>query len=143
MGMNKEVQHYIRQCTICQACKYNTSAQPGLLQPLPILEEVWVDISKDFKEGFPKSQGKEVIWVVVDQLSKYAHFIALSHPYSAEDVAQAYLDNIFKLHGLPNSIVSDRVCECIFSSLIFYLGSRSLTFFSLPPLDGWPNRGIK
>jgi len=44
---------------------------------------------------------------MVDRLSKYAHFIALSHPHSTEDVAQAYLDNIFKLHGLPNSIVSD------------------------------------
>ena len=51
----------------------------------------------DFIEGLPKSQGKEVIWVVVDRLSKYTHFVALSHPYSAEDVAQAYLDNIFNL----------------------------------------------
>jgi len=51
----------------------------------------------NFIEGLPKSQGKEVIWVVVDRLSKYTHFVALSHPYSAEDVAQAYLDNIFNL----------------------------------------------
>lgn len=106
--MNRDVQHYVRQCTVCQACKYDTSAQPGLLQPLPIPEEVWVDISMDFIEGLPKSQGKEVIWVIVDRLSKYAHFVALAHPYSAETVAQAYLDNIYKLHGLPKSIVSDR-----------------------------------
>jgi len=68
----------------------------------------------DFIEGLPKSQGKEVIWVVVDRLSKYAHFIILSHPYSAKDVAQAYLDKIFKLHDILNSIVSDR--DAIFIS---------------------------
>jgi len=101
--MNKEVQSFIKQCTICQACKYDTTAQPGLLQPLSITKEMWLDISMDFIEGLPKSQGKEVIWVVVDGLSKYAHFIPLSHPYTAEDVAQAYVDNIFKLHELPNS----------------------------------------
>jgi len=52
--------------------------------------------------------GREVILVVVDRFSKYAHFVALSHPYTAEVVTQAYLDNIYKLHGLPRSIVSDR-----------------------------------
>jgi len=57
-GMTKAVQQFIRQCTTCQACKYDTSAYPGLLQPLPIPEEVWLDISMDFIEGLPKSQGK-------------------------------------------------------------------------------------
>ena len=87
--MNKEVQQFITLCTICQACKYDTSAHPGLLQPLPTPDEVWVDIFMDFIEWLPKSQGKEVIWVAVDRLSKYAHFIALAHPYSAKDAAQA------------------------------------------------------
>ena len=62
----------------------------------------------DFIEGMPKSQGKEVILVVMDRISKYAHVVALSHPYSAEIVAQVYLDNIYKLHGLPISIFSER-----------------------------------
>jgi len=62
----------------------------------------------DFIEGLPKSQGREVILVVVDRFSKYADFIALSHPYTAEVATQAYLDNIYKHHGLPRSIVSDR-----------------------------------
>lgn len=62
----------------------------------------------DFINGLPLSFGKEVIMVVVDRLSKYGHFIALAHPYSAATVAKAYMENIYKLHGMPKSIVSDR-----------------------------------
>ena len=62
----------------------------------------------DFIEGLPKSMGKSVIFVVVDRLNKYAHFMALVHPYTVIDVAQCYLDNVYKLHGLPQSIISDR-----------------------------------
>jgi len=86
-GMTKSVQNYIIQCTICQACKYDNSAYPGLLQPLPIPDEVWLNISMDFIEGLLRSQGKEVILVVVDRFSKYAHFVTLSHPYTTEVVA--------------------------------------------------------
>jgi len=94
----------------------------------------------DFIEGLPKSHGKEVIWVVVDRLSKYVHFVTLSHPYSAEDVAQAYLDNIFKLHGLPNSIVSDKDAVFISSfwqSLFSVLGVDLLLSSAYhPQIDG-------
>ncbi|GJX35295.1 retrotransposable element Tf2 [Tanacetum coccineum] len=62
----------------------------------------------DFIESLPKSQGKTVIFVVVDKLSKYAHFIPLAHPFTAIDVAQVFLDNIYKLHELPNTIISNR-----------------------------------
>ncbi|XP_021852236.1 uncharacterized protein [Spinacia oleracea] len=116
-GMSRDVRQYVRKCPTCQLSKYDTSAKPRLLQPLPIPEEVWVDISMDFIGGLPKSNGKEVIFVEVDRLSTYAHFVALSHPYSAIEVAQAYLDHIFKLHGWPKSIVSDR--DAIFLSQLW------------------------
>jgi hypothetical protein len=68
----------------------------------------FIDISMDFIEGLPKSEGKKVIMVVVDQFSKYVHCLALSHPYTAPSVAKVFMDNVYKLHGLPASIVSDR-----------------------------------
>lgn len=121
--MSKEIRQFVRTCTVCQASKYDPSASPGLLQPLPIPEEVWLDISMDFITGLPKSMSKDVIFVVVDRLSKYAHFIPLAHPFTAVDVAQAYLDHVFKLHGWPRSIVSDR--DSVFLSQ-FWRGLFSL-----------------
>ena len=78
------------------------------MQPLPIPGAIWVDVSLDFIERLPKSRGKDTILVVVDRLSKYAHFLPLSHPFSAVTVAQLYFDNVFKLHGIPKTMVSDR-----------------------------------
>ena len=107
-GLKKQVREFVRACPTCQQFKYDSSASPGLLQPLPIPDRIWTDISMDFLESLPNSKGMTVIWVVVDRLSKYAHFMALAHPYTAATLAQVFLDNIYKLHGLPSSIVSDR-----------------------------------
>lgn len=68
----------------------------------------------DFIEGLPKSNGKDIILVVIDKLTKYAHFIALSHPYSALTVAQKFLDFVVKLHGPSTAIILDR--DAIFMS---------------------------
>lgn len=94
-GMTQHVRQFVRAFLVCQKSKTETIASPGLLQPLPLPEEVWTDVSMDFISGLPKSNGKNVIFVVVDRLSKYAHFMTLSHPFTA-------------IHGWPRSIVSDR-----------------------------------
>ncbi|GJX82418.1 ty3-gypsy retrotransposon protein [Tanacetum coccineum] len=107
-GIHKMVKQFIRECDICQRQKPDLAAYPGYLQPLPIPEKIWCSISMDFIEGLPSSQGKKMIMVVVDRLSKYAHFMALEHPFTTSTISQVFLDNVYKLHGLPESIISDR-----------------------------------
>jgi hypothetical protein len=82
---------------------------PGLLQPLTIPSQCWEEVSMDFIAGLPKSEGNIGIMVVVDRLTKYAHFCSLSHPFKASLVAiQAFMETVQKLHGVPKIIVSDR-----------------------------------
>lgn len=62
----------------------------------------------DFITGLPKSQGNEIIWVVIDRFNRYSHFLALQHPLTTKGLAVAFFEQIYKLHGLPDFIVSDR-----------------------------------
>jgi len=107
-GMKQDVEQFVKQCTICQQAKHEHTNPAGLLQPLPIPQGAWLDISMDFIEGLPLSGGANVILVVVDRFTKYAHFIALKHPFTAAQVAKCLLDSVVKLHGVPRTIVSDR-----------------------------------
>jgi len=107
-GMKMDVEDFVKQCSICQHAKHSLQHPMGLLQPLPIPAGVYQDLTMDFIEGLPKSEGYNVILVVVDRLTKYAHFLPIRHPYTAAVVAQTFLDNVVKLHGLPASIVTDR-----------------------------------
>jgi hypothetical protein len=102
------VRDFVRSCSTCQRNKTEALHPAGLLQPPEVPVRVWEDISLDFVEGLPKVHGKSVILTVVDRFSKYAHFIALSHPYTAISVARAFFEGIVRLHGFPSSIVSDR-----------------------------------
>jgi hypothetical protein len=81
----------------------------GLLQPLEIHVWKWDDISMDFIMGLPHTQkGHDSIWVIVDRLTKVAHFILVKATYETHKLAELYIDNILKLHGAPRRIVSDR-----------------------------------
>ena len=107
-GMKKDIHTFVEECDTCQRHKGETVKTPGALQPLPIPATIWTEISMDFIVGLPKSGNKSIIMVIVDRLSKYAHFCALQHPLTPASVAQVFMDQIFKLHGMPTSIVSDR-----------------------------------
>lgn len=114
LGMKKDMQYFVQQCDICQRNKSDSITLAGMLQPLPLPERVWEDISMDFIEGLPTFGGFSVIMVVVDRLSKYGHFVAVKHPYSAKTIAELFVKEIARLHGMPRSIVSDR--DPIFTS---------------------------
>jgi hypothetical protein len=119
--MKKDVENWVAQCPICQGSKHEHCHYPGLLDPPPVPNMVWTHVSMDFIEGLLKSQRKDVIMVVVDRFTKYAHFVPLSHTYNLESVAQAFVDNIVKLHGPPLCIISyrDRQARCgkVYSNL--------------------------
>ncbi|XP_070660499.1 uncharacterized protein [Malus domestica] len=89
---------------------------PGLLQPLPIPSKVWTAISMEFIIGLPLCKTKSIIMMVVDRLSKYSHFMALAHPYSAATVAQVFIDHVFKFHVMPSSI-RDRILDVLMYNL--------------------------
>ena len=91
-GQQKHIRQFVRECSTCQKNKHENVDTSGLLQPLPIPHAPFIDINMDFIEGLPKSKGNDVIMVVVERLSKYAH------PYSAPIVAKIFMDNVYKLH---------------------------------------------
>jgi hypothetical protein len=95
-------------CSTCQRYKSEHLHPAGLVVPLPIPQGLWTNIALDFVEALPRVRGKSVILTVVDQFSKYCHFIPLAHPYSVESVAQAFFTDVVRLHGVPQFIVSDR-----------------------------------
>jgi hypothetical protein len=113
-GMKQDIRNFVAECDVCQRNKGETVKSPSTLQPLPIPPAIWKDISMDFITGLPKSGNKSVIMVVVDRLSKYAHFCALQHPFTSSTVAQIFMDHVFKLHGMSHSIVFD--CDPTFTN---------------------------
>jgi hypothetical protein len=107
-GLKTDVQMFVAECLVCQQNKVETIKTLGLLQPLAIPSQRWEEVSMDFIIGLPKSEGKSFIMVIVDRLTKYAHFCALSHPFKASTVYVAFMETVQKLYGSPKIIVSDR-----------------------------------
>jgi hypothetical protein len=116
-GMRKDIRKLIKKCSVCQASKVENIHPAGLLQPLPIPNQSWIDIFMDFIGGLPISHGHSVILVVVDRPTKYGHFLSLSHPYTTLIVANLFFTQVFKLHDLPQTIVSDR--DAVFTSSVW------------------------
>ena len=106
--MRKDVKRFVANCHTCRRTKPLRHASHGTLLPLPVPDRPWQDISMDFVVGLPKSKGFDTIWVVVDRLSKQRHFVPCMTTIDAQGLATLFIDNIFRLHGLPDSIVCDR-----------------------------------
>ncbi|KAH0655105.1 hypothetical protein KY285_029987 [Solanum tuberosum] len=106
--MRKDVKSFVTTCQICQQMKDTNLHPAGLLQPLPIPDQVFEDIAMDFITCLPSSKGKTTILTVVDRLTKYGHFIPLPSTFSTQLVAEAFVVGVIRLHGPPRTIVTDR-----------------------------------
>ncbi|GKV45643.1 hypothetical protein SLEP1_g52705 [Rubroshorea leprosula] len=108
-SMKKDVAKYVSKCLTCQVVKAEHQKPGGQLQPLPIPEWKWEVISMDFIVGLSKTRRQfDAIWVIVDRLTKSAHFLAIKQKDPLDKLAKLYVQEIVKLHGVPVSIVSDR-----------------------------------
>ncbi len=103
-----DVRQFVLACPTCAQCKPVNRPPDGLLHPLPIPSRPWSHIALDFVSGLPPSKGNTVILTVVDRFSKAVHFIPLPKLPSARETAQLMVDHVFRLHGLPVDVVSDR-----------------------------------
>lgn len=103
-----DVCSFVRDCKTCQETKYPTHNPYGLLQPLPIPTQVWNEILRDFITDLPPSGSKTVIWVVLDRFSKFAHFLSLPSKFTTSAFTDLFLQTIYRLNDLPQSIITDR-----------------------------------
>ena len=108
-GMKREIAEYVSRYAICQQVKAERKKPFGLMQPLPVPQWKWENITMDFVFKLPRTQnGFDGIWVIVDRLTKSAHFIPVREKYSLNKLAELFLVKIVKYHGVPVSIISDR-----------------------------------
>ncbi|XP_070057278.1 uncharacterized protein [Nicotiana tomentosiformis] len=108
-NMKKSIAEFVAQCPNCQQVKIEHQKPSGLIQNIEIPTWKWEVINMDFIIGLPRSYHKfDSIWVIVDRLTKSAHFLPVKTTYTAEDYAKLYIKEIVRLHGVPVSIISDR-----------------------------------
>ena len=108
-GMKRDVSEFEAKCLVCQKVKAEHQVPSGLLQPIRIPEWKWNRITMDFVVGLQLTGRKhDSVWVVVDRLTKSAHFLPVRIDYSLDKLAELYTKEIVRLHGIPISIISDR-----------------------------------
>jgi hypothetical protein len=139
--MKRKIARYVSECDTCQRVKASHLKVSGTLQPLPIPSWKWEDISMDFIVGLPQtSQKHDSIWVIIDRLTKTAHFIPVHMIYTAKKYAEIYLEQIIRLHGVPKTIISDRGAQfiaCFWEQLQSSLGTKLIQSSTYhPQTDG-------
>ena len=108
LGVTRDVGRYIEGCNLCQKMKNRMEEVAGKLKLSEVLEKPWMHLMVDFITKLPVVAGKDTILVVCDRLSKMTHFIATTEGTLAEGLVRLFRDNIWKLHGLPESVTSDQ-----------------------------------
>ena len=107
--MKRDVTDYVSKCLTCQQVNDKHQVPSGLLNRIPIPQWKWDSIAMDFVTRLPLTERKhDSVWVIVDRLIKSTHFIPVRIDYSMDRLAELYVDEIIRLHGVPLSIVSDR-----------------------------------
>lgn len=144
-GMKKDTLEYVRRCLNCQKTKAERVKLPGKLQPLDIPQMKWECVSMDFVTGLPKTSGNyDSIFVVVDKLTKVAHLIPVKQTATAHDIAQVFVREIVRLHGIPARIISDRDAKFtskFWQAMFQSLGTRlNLSSAYHPETDGQTER---
>ena len=105
--MRQDVERFVRNFHTCRQSKTSRHAPFGVLRPLAIPQQPWQDISMDFVMGLPRSKDHDAIWVVVDRLTKQWHLVLWSTTVDVHDLADLFLQLVFRLYGLPRTITSD------------------------------------
>jgi hypothetical protein len=143
-GVRTYVKKYVSTCEVCQRNKSGRHLPYGLLHPLPIPETPWSSVSLDFIVALPQSSGYDSILVVVDRLTKQAHFLPTTESSSTEDTANLYAREIFRLHGFPLNLVSDRGAQfkSVFWKALFNAVGATISLSSAyhPETDGQTER---
>ena len=147
-SLKRSIAQYVARCLTCQQVKGERKKPGGELQPLEIPNWKWEDISMDFVSGLPRTRGRnDSIWVIVDRLTKSAHFLPVRKTRDLESLARLYLKEIVRLHGAPRSIVSDRDSRFVsrfWTSLQVALGTKfSMSTTYHPQSDGQTERTIQ
>ena len=108
-GMKRHVGDFVRRCLTCQQVKAEHQKPTGLLQPLEVAEWKWEHVTMDFVTHFPWTPSRhDVVWVIMDRLTKSAHFLVVWMTFTLEEFCRLYIREIVRLHGVLVSIVSDR-----------------------------------
>ncbi|MCO5606717.1 hypothetical protein L7F22_060907 [Adiantum nelumboides] len=139
--LRRDVDAFVRSCLVCQKVKFDRRKAPGLLQPLPIRDKPWESIAMDFIFDLPRTPtGNDGIWTIICRFSKQAHFVPVRKKIKSEYMVKLFMHNIFKYHGMPQSIVSDRdprMTSLFWKALVEKMGT-ALKFSSSfhPQTDG-------
>jgi hypothetical protein len=138
--IRQDVERYVKNCHTCQRSRTSRHAPFGILRPLPIPHQPWQDISMDFVTGLPESAGYDAIWVVADRLTKVRHLVPCKINTDAQELADMFITHIWKYHGLPNTIISDRgsvFASAFWTRICLRLGiERKLSTPFHPETDG-------